>query len=105
MKPAGIDPEAPDGGQSSRPANLFRLAGERFQESTDPLAASTDTLASYGPRRDRHWEPDCEPGRRDRLPREEATVTDSLLVMPSGGWTVEDLDALPESHYRHELTD
>jgi Uma2 family endonuclease len=24
---------------------------------------------------------------------------------PSGGWTVEHLDALPESHYRYELTD
>ncbi len=32
-------------------------------------------------------------------------MTDSLLVMPSGGWTVKDLDALPESHHRHELTD
>ncbi|MBV9142583.1 MAG: Uma2 family endonuclease [Pseudonocardiales bacterium] len=32
-------------------------------------------------------------------------MPDALLVIPSGGWTVEDLDALPESHYRHELTD
>jgi len=32
-------------------------------------------------------------------------MTDPLLVIPSGGWTVEDLDALPESHYRYELTD
>jgi Uma2 family endonuclease len=32
-------------------------------------------------------------------------VTDALLVIPSGGWTVDDLDALPESHHRYELTD
>jgi hypothetical protein len=32
-------------------------------------------------------------------------MTDPLLVIPSGGWAVEDLDALPESHYRYELTD
>ncbi|HEX4099165.1 MAG TPA: Uma2 family endonuclease [Pseudonocardiaceae bacterium] len=32
-------------------------------------------------------------------------MNDPVLMMPSGGWTVEDLDALPESHYRHELTD
>jgi Uma2 family endonuclease len=32
-------------------------------------------------------------------------MTDALLVIPSGGWTVEDLDALPESHHRYELTD
>ncbi len=32
-------------------------------------------------------------------------MTDSLLVMPPGGWTVDDLDALPESHHRYELTD
>ena len=32
-------------------------------------------------------------------------MTDSSLVMPSGGWTVEDLDALPENHHRYELTD
>ncbi|HWR46133.1 MAG TPA: Uma2 family endonuclease, partial [Pseudonocardiaceae bacterium] len=25
--------------------------------------------------------------------------------IPSGGWTVDDLDALPESHHRYELTD
>jgi Uma2 family endonuclease len=32
-------------------------------------------------------------------------VTDQLLVVPPGGWTVDDLDALPESHQRYELTD
>jgi Uma2 family endonuclease len=32
-------------------------------------------------------------------------MTDALVVIPSGGWTVADLDALPESHHRHELTD
>lgn len=32
-------------------------------------------------------------------------MTDPLLVIPSGGWTVDDLDALPESHHRYELTD
>jgi Uma2 family endonuclease len=32
-------------------------------------------------------------------------MTDALLVVPSGGWTVDDLDALPESHHRYELTD
>ena len=32
-------------------------------------------------------------------------MSDSLPVMPSGGWTVDDLDALPESHHRYELTD
>lgn len=32
-------------------------------------------------------------------------VTDQLVVVPPGGWTVDDLDALPESHQRYELTD
>jgi Uma2 family endonuclease len=32
-------------------------------------------------------------------------MTNALPVIPSGGWTVEDLDALPESHHRYELTD
>ncbi len=32
-------------------------------------------------------------------------MTEPLLMTPAGGWTVDDLDALPESHYRHELTD
>ncbi|MGH3768166.1 MAG: Uma2 family endonuclease [Pseudonocardiaceae bacterium] len=33
-------------------------------------------------------------------------MTDALLLkIPSEGWTVDDLEALPESHYRHELTD
>ncbi|MGB6163882.1 MAG: Uma2 family endonuclease [Pseudonocardiaceae bacterium] len=32
-------------------------------------------------------------------------MIDALLVVPSGGWTVDDLDALPESHHRYELTD
>ncbi|MGH3849780.1 MAG: Uma2 family endonuclease [Pseudonocardiaceae bacterium] len=32
-------------------------------------------------------------------------MSDALRVIPTEGWTVEDLDALPESHYRHELTD
>lgn len=32
-------------------------------------------------------------------------MTDALLVIPPGGWTVDDLDALPESHQRYELTD
>lgn len=32
-------------------------------------------------------------------------MTDPLLVIPPGGWTVDDLDALPESHHRYELTD
>ncbi|MDQ3762195.1 MAG: Uma2 family endonuclease [Actinomycetota bacterium] len=31
-------------------------------------------------------------------------MTDPLMV-PSGGWTVDDLDAFPESHHRYELTD
>jgi hypothetical protein len=44
-------------------------------------------------------------GTLDSTRDEEATVTDALLVIPSGGWTVDDLDALPESHYRYELTD
>ncbi|MBV8543059.1 MAG: Uma2 family endonuclease [Pseudonocardiales bacterium] len=32
-------------------------------------------------------------------------MTDAPRVIPSGGWTVEHLDAPPESRYRHELTD
>lgn len=32
-------------------------------------------------------------------------MADTLLTVPPGGWTVDDLDALPESHHRHELTD
>ncbi|HVE96334.1 MAG TPA: Uma2 family endonuclease [Pseudonocardiaceae bacterium] len=32
-------------------------------------------------------------------------MTDALLTIPSGGWTVDDLDAFPESHHRYELTD
>lgn len=32
-------------------------------------------------------------------------MTDALLTVPVGGWIVDDLDALPESHYRYELTD
>jgi Uma2 family endonuclease len=40
---------------------------------------------------------------------EEPDVTEARInepfTIPPGGWTVDDLDALPESHYRHELTD
>ncbi len=32
-------------------------------------------------------------------------MTDPLLAIPSGGWTVDDLDGFPESHHRYELTD
>lgn len=32
-------------------------------------------------------------------------MAEPLLQMPPGGWTVDDLDALPESHHRFELTD
>ncbi|MGH3696034.1 MAG: Uma2 family endonuclease [Pseudonocardiaceae bacterium] len=32
-------------------------------------------------------------------------MTEPLLVVPSGGWTVDDLDDFPESHHRYELTD
>lgn len=34
----------------------------------------------------------------------EAVVEEQIRV-PPGGWTVDDLDALPESHHRYELTD
>jgi Uma2 family endonuclease len=32
-------------------------------------------------------------------------MTEPLLTIPDGGWTVDDLDAFPESHHRYELTD
>lgn len=32
-------------------------------------------------------------------------MTEPLLEMPAGGWTVDDLDAFPESNRRYELTD
>lgn len=32
-------------------------------------------------------------------------MAEPLAHVPSGGWTVDDLDALPESHHRYELTD
>lgn len=32
-------------------------------------------------------------------------MAEPLVDVPSGGWTVDDLDALPESHHRYELTD
>lgn len=32
-------------------------------------------------------------------------MTEPVLTIPDGGWTVDDLDAFPESHYRYELTD
>lgn len=32
-------------------------------------------------------------------------MTEPLLMIPSGGWSVDDLDAFPESHHRYELTD
>jgi Uma2 family endonuclease len=32
-------------------------------------------------------------------------VTEEPIRVPPGGWTVDDLDALPESHHRYELTD
>jgi Uma2 family endonuclease len=32
-------------------------------------------------------------------------MTEPVLTVPDGGWTVDDLDAFPESHYRYELTD
>lgn len=32
-------------------------------------------------------------------------MSEPLLTIPSGGWTVDDLDAYPESHHRYELTD
>lgn len=35
----------------------------------------------------------------------QLAVPPAQLVVPPGGWTVDHLDALPESHYRYELTD
>ncbi|HVL82871.1 MAG TPA: Uma2 family endonuclease [Pseudonocardia sp.] len=32
-------------------------------------------------------------------------MTEDLLAVPGDGWTVDDLDELPESHHRYELTD
>jgi Uma2 family endonuclease len=32
-------------------------------------------------------------------------MTEPVLMIPSGGWSVDDLDAFPESHHRYELTD
>lgn len=32
-------------------------------------------------------------------------MAEPLTAMPTDGWTVDDLDALPESHHRYELTD
>ncbi len=32
-------------------------------------------------------------------------MAEPLLAMPPDGWTVDDLDALPESHRRYQLTD
>jgi len=32
-------------------------------------------------------------------------MTEPVLTIPDGGWTVDDLDTFPESHYRYELTD
>ena len=32
-------------------------------------------------------------------------MTEPLLEVPAGGWTVNDLDAFPESNRRYELTD
>jgi Uma2 family endonuclease len=32
-------------------------------------------------------------------------MTEPALTIPSGGWSVDDLDAFPESHHRYELTD
>jgi Uma2 family endonuclease len=32
-------------------------------------------------------------------------MTEPVLTIPDGGWTVDDLDAFPESHRRYELTD
>lgn len=39
------------------------------------------------------------------LAEAQLVVPPAQLVVPPGGWTVDDLDALPESHYRYELTD
>ena len=36
---------------------------------------------------------------------EAVRTADELIAMPAGGWSVEHLDALPESHVRYELTD
>jgi hypothetical protein len=32
-------------------------------------------------------------------------MSEPVLMVPDGGWTVDDLDAFPESHCRYELTD
>ncbi|MGH3795227.1 MAG: Uma2 family endonuclease [Pseudonocardiaceae bacterium] len=32
-------------------------------------------------------------------------MSEALLTVPPGGWTTDDLDRLPESNYRYELTD
>lgn len=32
-------------------------------------------------------------------------MSDAMLTMPPGGWTIDDLDRLPETHLRYELTD
>jgi Uma2 family endonuclease len=32
-------------------------------------------------------------------------MTEPVLTIPPGGWSVDDLDAFPESHHRYELTD
>lgn len=32
-------------------------------------------------------------------------MAEPLLTVPPGGWTVDDIEALPESHHRYELTD
>lgn len=32
-------------------------------------------------------------------------MSGALVHVPIGGWTVDDLDAMPESHHRYELTD
>lgn len=32
-------------------------------------------------------------------------MTESLITSPADGWTVDDMDALPEGNQRHELTD
>ena len=32
-------------------------------------------------------------------------MTEPVLMIPAGGWSVDDLDAFPESHHRYELTD
>ncbi len=32
-------------------------------------------------------------------------MSEALLTVPPGGWTTDDLDRMPESNYRYELTD